>query len=56
MFPVARSIFIGKTLLGYTEREVWNMTLRKLFLMYDEYKKEHGIVAKEETIEDLVPF
>ena len=53
---VARCIFIGKTLLGYSEREVWHMTVRKLILLYDEYKKEHGQYQKESTIDDVIPL
>jgi hypothetical protein len=35
-------------LLGYSEKEVWHMTLRKLILLYEEYKKEHGMEAKNQ--------
>ena len=52
---VARLIFIGKTLLGYTEREVWHMTLRKLSLLYAEYRSSHGQVQQEPTLDDIFP-
>jgi len=55
-FNVARCLFIGKTLLGYSEREVWRMTLRKLVLLYTEYQKEHGQYEEPKTIDDIIPF
>ena len=55
-FPVARCLFIGKTLLGYPEKEVWRMTLRKLMLLYTEYQKEHGTYQKPVTLDDAIPF
>lgn len=51
---VARCIFIGKTLLGYTEREVWRMTPRKLILLYHEYQKENGTFEKPVTLDDVI--
>jgi ribosomal protein L19E len=32
---------MGKTLLGYTEKEVWRMTYRKLINLYKEYWKDN---------------
>lgn len=55
-FPVARCLYIGKTLLGYSEREVWHMTLRKLMLLYTEHQKETGTYKKPVTIDDVIPF
>lgn len=55
-FPVARCLFIGKTLLGYTEKEVWHMTLRKLMLLYIEYQKEKGTYQEPQTIDDVIPL
>lgn len=55
-FPVARCLFIGKTLLGYTEKEVWHMTIRKLILLYTEYQKEHGQYQTPNTIDDVIPW
>jgi len=49
-------LFIGKTLLGYSEREVWSMTLRKLLLLYEEYKKEHGQYQEPLTLDDVIPM
>ena len=53
---VARLLFIGKTLLGYSESEAWSMTPRKLILLYQEYQKEHGQYEKPETLDDIIPF
>jgi hypothetical protein len=53
-FPIARWLYIGKT-LGYTEREVWHMTIRKLELLFTEYLKANGMYKKPETIDDLMP-
>jgi len=49
-------LFIGKTLLGYTEKEVWHMTLRKLMLLYQEYQKEHGTYQAPVSIDDIIPL
>lgn len=37
MMNVARLILIGTTKLGYTEQQIFAMTPRKFFLLYDEY-------------------
>jgi len=42
--------------LGYTEKETWRMTLRKLMLLYAEYQKEHGVYEAPKTIDDVIPF
>lgn len=55
-FPVARCLFIGKTLLGYSEKEVWHMTLRKLTLLYTEYQKHHGTYEDPKTVDDVIPL
>lgn len=51
----AQLIFIGKTLLGYSEKEVWYMTLRKLMQLFKEYKIFNGIEKRYETPEDIIP-
>ena len=53
---VARLLFIGKTLLGYSESEAWRMTPRKLILLYQEYQKEHGQYEAPQTIDSIIPF
>lgn len=55
MVDIARCLYIGKVLLGYPEREVWQMTLGKLLALYREYKKDHGIESKKPTIDDVIP-
>lgn len=32
------------------------MTLRKLILLYEEYKKEHGQYQEPKTIDDVIPL
>lgn len=39
---LTRWLFIGKTLLGYEEEDVWVMTPRRIMLLYNEYKEEFG--------------
>jgi len=53
-FPIARWLYIGK-MLGYFEREVWHMTIRKLDLLYTEHLKSTGQYKKPETTDDLMP-
>ena len=55
-FPVARCIYIGKTVLGYTEKEVWHMTLRKLMLLFAEHQKYSGTYKAPETLDSVIPF
>lgn len=52
-FP--RILYIGKNRLGYTEPEIWRMTPRKFFAIYNEYLMMNGYVkpAREMTIDDL---
>jgi len=42
-------------LLGYPEREVWHMTLRKLIILYAEYQEEHGQYQAPLTLDDVIP-
>jgi hypothetical protein len=55
-FPLARCLYIGKTVLGYTEKEVWRMTLRKLMLLFTEHQKYTGNYKEPETLDSLIPF
>lgn len=55
-FPLARCIYIGKTVLGYPEKEVWRMTLRKLTLLYTEHQKFTGQYKEPETLDSVIPF
>jgi hypothetical protein len=47
-------IYIGKA-MGYPEKEIWKMTIRKLLLLYIEHLKENGRYA-ESSIDDVIPF
>lgn len=43
--------------MGYSEDEIWEMTIAKFNVLYTEYLKEHGyITEKHETINDALPF
>ena len=53
--PVARYLYIGTTVLGYTERDVWKMPLNKLTALYTEHLKETGQYKRPETTDDLMP-
>lgn len=50
---IARLLYIGTTKLGYSESEIFDMTPRKFFRIFDEYKIMNGMVKKEQTIDDL---
>lgn len=39
---IARLLYIGTTKLGYTEAEVFRMTPKKFFLIFDEYQDVNG--------------
>ena len=47
---VANIVYIGCTVLGYREREVFEMTLRKFYLLHDQHLIAKG--AKQEDIDD----
>ena len=49
---VARLILIGTTKLGYTEQQIFDMTPRKFFLLYDEYLAVSGIKKADGKEED----
>jgi hypothetical protein len=42
--------------LGYNEKEVWRMTIKKILLLIREHRKYKGIENKETTIDDVIPF
>lgn len=42
--------------MGYSEEEVWEMTIGKLITLFREWKKDHGYVDKKITIDDVIPF
>lgn len=39
MIDLARLLYIGVTLLGYTEHEVWKMTPYKIMTLYDIHRE-----------------
>ena len=39
---VARLLYVGSKILNYTEDEVFRMTLRKFYLIYNEYQELNG--------------
>lgn len=55
-FPLARCLYIGKTVLGYPEKEVWKMTLRKLIILHTEHLKYTGNYREPETLDSVIPF
>ena len=55
-FPVARCLYIGKTVLGYPEREVWKMTLRKLMILHMEHQKYNRTYQAPETLDSVIPI
>ncbi len=44
---VARLLYIGSHLLHYSEAEIFRMTLRKFYLIYDEYLIYNRLKKKE---------
>ncbi len=44
---VARILYIGCKVLNYAEEEVFRMTLRKFYLLYDEHLEVNGLKKKE---------
>ena len=50
---VVRMVYIGMRALGYPEREAFQMTPRKFFLLYNEYLEMSGLKKREMTIDDL---
>ena len=51
---VARNLYIGCKILNYSEKDVFSMTMRKFFLLYDEYLEMNGLKKKNEL--DLDAF
>ncbi|MHB7975570.1 hypothetical protein FDC22_06025 [Clostridium botulinum] len=46
--PWSWLFYIGKVQLGFSEREFWKLTLRKLLLTWEEHCKFNGWTKKEE--------
>lgn len=43
-------------MLGFPEKEVWRMTLRKLMLLYMEHLKYTGQYKPPATLDDVIPI
>lgn len=50
---LARLLYIGVAKLGFTEDEVFRMTPRKFYRLFDEYQELNGFKKKPATIDDL---
>lgn len=51
---VARLLYIGADRLKYPEKEIFGMTLRKFYLIFDEYLEANNLKKKDEL--DLDAF
>lgn len=54
-FSITRCITIGRY-MGYTEKDVWRMTVRKLMVLYKDYQRFNGDYKEPETIDDVIPI
>ena len=52
---IARLLYVGAMKMGYTERELFWMTPRKFFLIYDEYFDLNGLKKPDENAIDMLP-
>jgi len=50
---MTRCIYIGTTVLGYPEKDVWKMTVRKLLLLYQEHQKYNGTYEEPATLDTI---
>ena len=41
--------------MNYPEREIWRMTMRKLLLLWQEYKYILGLDKRYESPDDIIP-
>ena len=48
-------LYIGSMKLGYSEDELFDMTPRKFFLIYDEYLDLNGLKKPDENAIDMLP-
>jgi len=48
---VARCLYVGMKVMNFTEDEVWGMTLRKFYLMYDQHLEYNGKSRKNSKAE-----
>ncbi len=45
---VARLLYVGNTVLGYKEPEIFEMTLRKFYLIHNEHLEYHNLKKDDE--------
>lgn len=50
---VARLIYLGVSVLRFSETDVMNMTLRKFYLLFDEHLVYHGRKKKKSMLDML---
>ncbi len=50
---VARLLYVGSKILNYAEDEVFRMTLRKFYLIYNEYLELNGKKKENSSLLDL---
>lgn len=48
---VARLLYIGCKILNYTEKDIFQMTLRKFYLIYGEYLELNGLKKREDLLD-----
>lgn len=41
--------------MNYTEKEIWRMTMRKLLVLWQEYKYIIGAEKRHNSYDDIVP-
>lgn len=46
-------LYIGCKILNFSESEVMSMTIRKFFLLYNEYLELNGLKKREMTVDEL---
>ena len=46
-------MYVGHCLLGFTEKEVGRMTLKKLLKLYRHYKNHYDFTLSEKTYREL---
>lgn len=55
MMNIVRLLYIGTKKLGYSENEVFAMTPRKFFRLYDEYLIMNGLKKENQNEIDILP-
>lgn len=51
---IARMLYVGCKILGFSEPEVFSMTPRKFHLIFREYQEFHGVKKKDELNLDAI--